>query len=161
VWRVLRRHGLNTRARRLVLIAGYAAPPERARRPAPPQRHLEGSQPGELVQMDCFYVGRLQGTKGAVWQYTAIDVGSAYCWAELRAGSVKHPESRWTSALARRVASDLAAPGLASRSRHERSRHRVLRPVLRHRRGPQRRSVLRSAVLISGHPGMGTATEGR
>ena len=59
--------------------------------------------------MDCFYVGRLQGTKGAVWQYTAIDVGSAYCWAELRAGSVKHSESRWTSVLARRVAADLAA----------------------------------------------------
>ena len=57
------------------------------------------------------YVGRLQGTKGAVWQYTAIDVGSAYRWAELRAGSVKHPQSRWTSALARRVAADLAARG--------------------------------------------------
>src|SRR6266508_3055339 len=76
VWRVLRRHGLNTRARRLGLIPGYAAPPEPARRPAPPPRHLEVSQPGELVQMDCFYVGRLQGTKGAVWQYTAIDVAA-------------------------------------------------------------------------------------
>jgi transposase InsO family protein len=111
VWRVLRRHGLNTRARRLGLIAGYAAPPEPAPRPAQPRRHLEVSRPGELVQMDCFYVGRLQGTKGAVWQYTAIDVGSAYCWAELRAGAVKHPDSRWTSALARRVAADLAARG--------------------------------------------------
>jgi transposase InsO family protein len=46
-----------------------------------------------------------------VWQYTAIDVGSAYCWAELRTSSVKHPESRWTSALARRTAADLAARG--------------------------------------------------
>ena len=27
VWRVLRRHGLNTRARRYGLVAGYAAPP--------------------------------------------------------------------------------------------------------------------------------------
>jgi transposase InsO family protein len=111
VWRVLRRHGLNTRARRLGLIAGYAAPPERGPHPARPRQHLDVSGPGELVQMDCFYVGRLRGTKGAVWQYTAIDVGSAYCWADLRAGSVKHPESRWTSALARRVADDLAARG--------------------------------------------------
>jgi hypothetical protein len=47
--------------------------------------------------MDCFYVGRLHGTEGAVWQYTALDVGSAYCWAELHTGSIKHPESRWTS----------------------------------------------------------------
>ena len=30
--------------------------------------------------MDCFF-GRLSGAKGAVWQYTAIDVGSAYCWS--------------------------------------------------------------------------------
>jgi transposase InsO family protein len=111
VWRVLRRHGLNTRARRLGLIAGYAAPAEPERRPTPPPRHLEVSRPGELVQMDCFYVGRLHATKGAVWQYTAIDVGSAYCWAQLHTGSVKHPESRWTSALARRVADDLAARG--------------------------------------------------
>ena len=35
VWRVLRRHGLHTRARRLGLVAGYAAPPSR---PAPDQR---------------------------------------------------------------------------------------------------------------------------
>jgi len=28
VWRVLRRHGLNTRGKRLALVAGYAAPPE-------------------------------------------------------------------------------------------------------------------------------------
>jgi transposase InsO family protein len=111
VWRVLRRHGLNTRARRLGLVAGYAAPPGPETRPLPPERHLDVSRPGELVQMDCFYVGRLQGTPGAVWQYTALDVGSAYCWAELHTSSIKHPESRWTSKLAHRVAGDLAARG--------------------------------------------------
>jgi hypothetical protein len=79
VHRVLRRHGLNTRAKRLGLVAGYAAPPEPERRPAPPQRHLDVSPPGEMVQMDCVFIGRLSGAKGAVWQYTAIDVGSAYC----------------------------------------------------------------------------------
>src|SRR5207247_5773022 len=29
------------------------------------------------------YVGRLAGTKGTVWQYTAIDVASGFAWAEL------------------------------------------------------------------------------
>jgi hypothetical protein len=76
-------HGLNTRAKRLGLVAGYAAPPEPERRPAQPERHLQVSRPGEMVQMDCFFIGRLSGAKGAVWQYTAIDVGSAYGWAEL------------------------------------------------------------------------------
>jgi len=35
VWKVLRRHGLNTRAKRLGLIAGYAAPYEPTRDPRP------------------------------------------------------------------------------------------------------------------------------
>lgn len=64
VWRVLRRHGLNTRSKRLGLVAGYAAFPEPTRPEPPPQQHLEVERPGELVQMDCFYVGRLAGTKG-------------------------------------------------------------------------------------------------
>jgi hypothetical protein len=40
---------------------------------AQPERHLEASRPGDLVQFDCFHVGRLSGTRGAGWQYTAID----------------------------------------------------------------------------------------
>ena len=72
VWRVLRRHGLNTRRKRLSLVAGYAAPPEPAPREPEPERHLEAKRPGVLVQFDCFHVGRLSGTKGTVWQYTAI-----------------------------------------------------------------------------------------
>ena len=60
--------------------------------------------------MDCFFIGRLSGAKGAVWQYTAIDVASAYCWAELHL-TPRNPSARWTSELARRVAADLAARG--------------------------------------------------
>src|SRR5271157_4656487 len=70
VWRVLRRHGLHTRALRNALLAGYAAPPEPAREPEP-ERHIAVDHPGELVQMDCFCIGRLAGTKGVVWQYSA------------------------------------------------------------------------------------------
>jgi transposase InsO family protein len=110
VWRVLRRHGLQTRAKRLGLVAGYAAPPEPERREPLPERHLEAERPGQLVQVDCFFIGRLSGAKGAVWQYTAIDVASSYCWAELHL-TPRNPSARWTSELARRVAADLAARG--------------------------------------------------
>lgn len=110
VYRVLRRHGLNTRAKRLGLLAGYAAPPETRSRPAPPERHLHVERPGELVQMDCFYVGRLSKRSGTVWQYTAIDVASAYAWAELHV-TPRNPSARWTTALARRVAADLQTCG--------------------------------------------------
>ena len=47
VWRVLRRHGLNTRARRLGLVAGYAAPPQQEKPLVPPQQHLQVDIPDE------------------------------------------------------------------------------------------------------------------
>ena len=53
VWRVLRRHGLSTRARRYGLVAGYAAPPAPERPTPAPERHLQVDHPGELVQLDC------------------------------------------------------------------------------------------------------------
>ena len=110
VWRVLRRHGLSTRARRYGLVAGYAAPPE-PQRPAPaPERHLDVDHPGQLVQLDGFCIGRLAGTKGTVWQYTAIDVARAYTWASLQV-TRRNPSAAWTSQLARQVAADLAAHG--------------------------------------------------
>ncbi|NIP72682.1 MAG: transposase family protein [Gammaproteobacteria bacterium] len=110
VWRILRRHGLSTRRKRLSLIAGYASPPGPEQRRPRPAMHLAVNRPGELVQMDCLYIGRLTGAQGAIWQYTAIDVASAYTWAELHA-SPRNPSARWTSRLARRVAADLARKG--------------------------------------------------
>ena len=111
VWRVLRRHGLSTRSKRLGLVAGYAAPPEPLPREPEPERHLEVDHPGQLVQFDCFCIGRLAASAGTVlWQYTAIDVASAYTWAELHM-TPRNPTARWTSALARRVAADLATHG--------------------------------------------------
>jgi transposase InsO family protein len=109
VLRVLRRHGLQTRRRRLALVAGYAAPPEPERRSLPPL-HLEAGVPGDLVQLDCFHIGRLTGTKGRVWQYTAIDVASAFAWGEVHVTPL-NPAARWTTALVQRVARDLAAAG--------------------------------------------------
>jgi transposase InsO family protein len=109
VWRVLRRHGLNRRLARLSLVAGYASPPG-PERPAPVERHVAVDHPGELVGFDCFHVGRLAGTRGRVWQYTAIDLASSYVWAEL-ASTRLNPSAERTSALARRVAAELAVHG--------------------------------------------------
>jgi transposase InsO family protein len=110
VWKVLCRHGLNTRSKRLGLIAGYAAPYEPPRDPAP-ERHIDVDRPGELVGIDCFYVGRLRGTDGAIWQLTAIDIASSYAWAELVICKQQHPTGQQTSKLARRVARELKSAG--------------------------------------------------
>ena len=110
VWRVLRRHGLNTRAKRLSLVAGYRAPYQPPREPQP-EPHIEVDHPGELVGFDCFYVGRLKGAHGAVWQLTAIDCYSSYAWAELVVCRNDNPSATQTSKLARRVARDLKRAG--------------------------------------------------
>jgi len=110
VWKVLCRHGLNTRAKRLGLIAGYAAPYEPPRDPGPEQ-HIDVDRPGELVGIDCFYVGRLKGTEGAIWQLTAIDIASSFAWAELVTCKQGNPTALQTSRLAKRVAVELKAAG--------------------------------------------------
>jgi transposase InsO family protein len=110
VWRCLCRHGLNTRARRLSLVAGYRAPYEPPRPPAQ-EPQIEVERPGELVGIDCFYVGRLRGTDGAIWQLTAIDCYSSYAWAELVICKQGNPTAVQTSKLARRVARELSAAG--------------------------------------------------
>jgi transposase len=112
VWRTLRRHGLNTRARRLALVAGYRAPYEPPREPEP-EPHIDVERPGELIGIDCFSVGRLRGTRGTVWQLTAIDVRSSYGWADLVVCPTGNPSTAQTSALARRVARELSEAGWA------------------------------------------------
>lgn len=106
---VLLRHGLPTRRERLALVAGYAAPPEPERRPHP-EPHISATRVGEVLQVDCFLIGRLHGTGGRVWQYTATDVVSGFLWAEIYATPLV-PLHRHTSALVRRVAGELAAAG--------------------------------------------------
>jgi transposase InsO family protein len=77
---------------------------------APKELHIDAFEPGEKVQLDCFYVGRLSGTKGTVWQYTACDVASGYAWAFLKA-SERNPRPRWTAELCHQVARELKAAG--------------------------------------------------
>ena len=79
-----------------------------------PERHIDVERPGELVGIDCFYVGRLKGTKGAIWQLTAIDVASSFGWAELVVCKHGQPNRQQTSKLARRVAGSSRPPAGAS-----------------------------------------------
>lgn len=102
---------LRPRERRRPRMANQTSPFVEQGIVAPaPEWHLDVHRPGEMVQMDRFFIGRLSGAKGAVWQYAAIDVASAYCWAELHL-TPRNPSPRFTSELARRVAQDLAARG--------------------------------------------------
>jgi transposase InsO family protein len=110
VYKTLVRHGLNTRAKRLALVAGYRAPFEPPREPAP-EPHVASERPGELVGIDCFFVGRLHGARGPVWQITAIDTHSSFAWADLVVTPEAGPTVEQTSALARRVAAELQHAG--------------------------------------------------
>ena len=106
------RHGLDTRAKRLALIAGYRAPYEPPREP-PPEPHVEVARPGELVGIDCFFVGRLHGTHGRGLadhrdrHLLLVRLGRA---GRLPRGPADRPQ---TSTLARRVARELAGGRLA------------------------------------------------
>jgi transposase InsO family protein len=111
IWRVLRRHGLNTRNQRLALVARYRDRYERKPEDPPPERHIDAERPGQIVGMDCFYVGRLSGTKGPVWQITAIDIASGYAWGGLHVSDAKNPSARHTKRLAHRVARELSQAG--------------------------------------------------
>jgi transposase InsO family protein len=110
VYKTLVRHGLNTRAKRLALVAGHRAPFEPPREPEP-ELHIDTTRPGGLVGLDCFFVGRLHGSKGPVWQITAIDTDSSFAWAELVVCPPSGPTVEHTSALARRVAAELQRAG--------------------------------------------------
>ena len=68
---------LKTRGKRLGVVAGYAAPPGPERPEPAPERH---DHPGEPVQMDCFPIGWLAGTRGTLWHYTAIDMANSFVW---------------------------------------------------------------------------------
>lgn len=92
VYRLLRRCGLQTRWERLAVLEAHSAQAaglltERTRRQlvAAQRRqgpHVKASQPGELVCLDTFYIGKLKGV-GKVWQYTACDAACSYGVAQV------------------------------------------------------------------------------
>jgi transposase InsO family protein len=111
IWKVLCRHGLNTRTKRLALVAGYRAPYEPPRE-APPEPHITSTRPGELVGIDCFYVGRpTRHRRHGLANHAAIDTYSSYAWADLVVAANDGPGAEPTSRLVRRVAAELRAAG--------------------------------------------------
>lgn len=87
IQRLLRRQGLATRRRRLLVLEHHSARAaglltERTRRALlrvrhGATRHVEATTPGELVCLDTFYIGKLKGV-GKVWQITACDAATSY-----------------------------------------------------------------------------------
>lgn len=96
VYKILRRHGLQTRWERLAaveldgLATGLLTKRIRkqlrlARRLQ--ERHIAARRPGGVVQIDAFYVGKLEGV-GKVWQHTACDAYGCFAVARCAAGEV-------------------------------------------------------------------------
>lgn len=96
VYRILKRHGLQTRFERLVVLEQHAAETaglltertrsELLRSRGHKPRHVQASSPGELVCIDTFYIGKLKGV-GKVWQYTACDAATSFGVARLITGN--------------------------------------------------------------------------
>jgi transposase InsO family protein len=97
IYRALRRLGLGTRNDRLGLLEAHSAQhagllTKRTRkqlekaRPTASRRHVEAKTPGELVCLDCFYIGKLKGV-GPVWQITACDAASSFALAQVFVGA--------------------------------------------------------------------------
>lgn len=120
VWRILVAHGLNTRRARWAVMTAARGLTEAHLDPGSRKwrenwiGQLDAEIPGDLVQMDCFQLGRLKEARlgvrkqpAMVWQYTAIDVASSFVWASVHS-TVHNPSSTHTTALAHQVAADLA-----------------------------------------------------
>ena len=91
VHRLLRRVGLGTRHERLAVLSTTAPDPlgftERTRRRLwqtryGRTRHVEAKLPGDLVCLDCFYIGKLKGV-GTLWQVTACDAACSFAFAQV------------------------------------------------------------------------------
>jgi len=117
IYRLLRRMGLQTRWERLAVLEAHSAQAaglltERTRRQlAAAQRrqapHIEARQPGDLVCLDTFYVGKLKGV-GKVWQYTACDAACSFAVAQVSLEFSAHAAARF---LTSRVSPTYQAAG--------------------------------------------------
>jgi transposase len=92
IHRLLRRAGLGSRHERLAVLEHHSARSaglltDRTRRRLwqaryGRTRHVEAKTPGELVCLDCFYIGKLKGV-GRLWQVTACDATCSFAFAQV------------------------------------------------------------------------------
>lgn len=88
IWRLLKRHQLGTRRLRLAVLERASAKQGLlTERTAKAVRHVAAQEPGDLLSLDTFYVGKLKGV-GKVWQITGCDVASSFGWARVIVGEV-------------------------------------------------------------------------
>lgn len=89
VAKVLRRHRLGTARQRVAALASLTAAETGqltdAAQEGPFGFCMYAAQPGQVVSLDTFYVGRLKGV-GAVWQLTAVDVATRHAVVRLVVG---------------------------------------------------------------------------
>jgi transposase InsO family protein len=89
IQKVLRRHHLGTRRQRIAALASLTAADSGhltdAALEGPFGFCLAATDPGQLVCLDTFYVGKLKGV-GAVYQLTAIDVATRWLVVRLIVG---------------------------------------------------------------------------
>jgi transposase len=110
VAKVLRRHHLGTAGERIAALASLTAADTGQVTPAAMEGPfgfcMYASQPGQIVSLDTFYVGRLKGI-GAVWQLTAVDVATRTAVSQLIVGDK-------TATVAARVPNGSASSGRAA-----------------------------------------------
>ena len=107
---MLRRFNLNTRNKRLALVARHADPYERKPERPPKELHIDASRARREGADGLLLRRPAVRLEGRVWQYTAIDVASAYTWAFLRS-TQRNPSARHTAELCHLVAAELKAAG--------------------------------------------------
>jgi hypothetical protein len=94
IWRLLRRQQLGTRRARLAVMERASATQGLlTERTVTPARHVAAQAPGDLLSLDTFYVGKLNGV-GKVRQITGCDVASSFAWAHLVLGA-RSPRRHW------------------------------------------------------------------
>ena len=90
VQKVLRRHHLGSRKERVAALAALTAADTGLVAPRALEPYgfcLFASRPGDVVGLDCFYVGKLKGI-GPVYQLTAVDTATRYAFCSLVVGHV-------------------------------------------------------------------------
>jgi len=114
VQKVLHRHHLGTRRLRVAALAALTAADTGLVAPralGPYGFCLYASQPGDLVGLDCFYVGKLKGI-GPVWQLTAVDTATRWAFCSLMVG---HVSAETMAAFVRQLAKETWKVGIVLR----------------------------------------------
>ncbi len=111
VQKVLRRHRLGTRRERVAALAALTAASTGLVAPRALEPYgfcLWAARPGDVVGLDCFYVGKLKGI-GPIWQLTAVDTRTRWAFCDLVVG---HVSSAVAAVFVRQLANETWKAGI-------------------------------------------------